>query len=148
MSMTALRAKELPAINTKCYCLCVGFPAQWVTTNHCWAAHSNHFNDLPTFDVPTQRSIAYWNTSGPHCFTGPHTTRWIFKCTCCIVVALGAVQAAILLLDGQQALPAHRVHAAEEVGVTQLLLALHTQGVRGNKEHLLFFLSCCFLLRI
>ena len=142
MAPVTVMTKELPAINAKCYCLCVGFPAQCVPTHHRWATPSNHLNDLPTFDVPTQRSIAYWNTPGPHCFTGPHTTRSIFNCTCCIVVALGAVQAAILLLDGQQALPAHRVHAAEEVGVTQLLLALHTQGVRGNKEHLLFFLSC------
>ena len=95
---------------------------------------------LAIFNVPCQRHTVDRNTlhlcSG--WTTGPHTVLTL-RGVSGGVPTLGALEAAILLLHSLQTLLAHTVQTAQEVGVSQLTSALHTEegGLSGTT---LFFL--------
>ena len=96
---------------------------------------SDLLEQLAIFNVLCQRHTANRDTlhlcSG--WMTGPHTVLTL-RGVSGGVPALGALEAAILLLHSLQALLAHTVQTAQEVGVSQLTSALHTEegGLSGT----------------
>ena len=102
---------------------------------------SDLLEQLATFNVLCQRHTANRDTlhlcSG--WTTGPHTVLTLREVSGGIP-ALGALQAAILLLHSLQALLAHTVQTAQEVGVSQLTSALHTEEGGLSRRTLLSLL--------
>ena len=77
-----------------------------------------------------------WNRNTTNCRREAVTLRywfwlcWMGHCRC--LLALRALEATIFLLHSLQALLAHAVQTAQEVGVSQLTSALHTEEGRLN----------------
>ena len=100
-----------------------------------WVTASDLLEQLAIFNVLCQRHTANrdtlhlcsgWTTDTPTVLTWRRVSGG--------VPALGALEAAILLLHSLQALLAHTVQTAQEVGVSQLTSALHTEkgGLSGT----------------
>ena len=100
--------------------------------------------ELAIFNVLCQRHTANRNTLHlcSRWMTGPHTVLTL-RGVSGVVPTLGALEATIFLLHPLQALLAHTVQTAQEVGVSQLMRALHTEegGFSGTTLFLLIRLG-------